>query len=279
MQACDFKQWSFRDLYYFDRAFFRLQEIQGFNPTSNNLTKCIFLKLKEVSPFKSQLVPADGGGTPFEPQVDDGGTGGGEVIAAEISPSKAITQSPKQNENTYNSESANTIVGDNNKVSVKASEVVINGNDNKVYSGANNINLIGSNNNTIQPNISNVTLINTNDVNITNSNVTYIGGKLTNPDIISLPTNVKSVNSNQDVSIEVITYEVDTSLSDITLTFNPINTTYKEGQIWNFKKMSTQFDLIILATGATIDGVSGVRKSNQYDSVSIQFNGTNFIII
>lgn len=279
MQASDFKQWSFRDLYYFDRAFFRLQEIQGFNPTSNNLTKCVFLKLKEVSPFKSQLVPADGGGTPFEPQVDDGGTGGGEVIAAEISPSKAITQSPKQNENTYNSESSNIIVGDNNKVSVKASEVVINGNDNKVYSGANNINLIGSNNNTIQPNLSNVTLINTNDVNITNSNVTYIGGNIVNTDVISLPTNVEHINSSQNVSTEVITYEVDTSSGDVTLSFNTGSIVYKEGQIWNFKKMSTQFNLIISSIGATIDGGSSVNIYSQYSSLSIQFDGVNFIII
>ena len=182
MTAGDFKQWSFRQLYYFDKAFFRLQEIQGFNPTSNELTKCIFLKLKEVSPFKSQFIPADGGGSPFEPQVDDGGTGGGEVIALEISPSKAIQQTPKQNGNTYNSESANTVTGDNNNVSLRASGVVINGNDNKVYSRATNINLIGSNNNTIQPNVSNVTLINTDGVNVTESNVTYINGLKVNGD-------------------------------------------------------------------------------------------------
>ena len=277
MDAVDFKTWSFRNLYYFDNAYFRLQEVQGFNPTSNELTKCVFLKLKEVSPFKPTLVPADGGGSPFEPQTDDGTTGG-EVNQQEFSPLKGITQSPQQDGNNYNART-NEVTGEDNFVSIKATNVSIKGDGNQVYSGVDGATLIDSNNNVISAGLADVVLINTDGVTVTESGVTYIGGQKVNPNQISLPTAVETVTASQTVQSDVLTYICDTSGGDITMTFNLVGEIYKEGQIWNFKKFSASNQLIISVGGGTIDGSSSINVLTLYDNAAVQYDGTNFIII
>lgn len=277
MDAVDFKTWSFRNLYYFDNAYFRLQEVQGFNPTSNELTKCVFLKLKEVSPFKPTLVPADGGGSPFEPQTDDGTTGG-EVNQQEFSPLKGITQSPQQDGNNYNART-NQVTGEDNFVSIKATNVNIKGDGNQVYSGVDGATLIDSNNNVISAGLADVVLINTDGVTVTESGVTYIGGQKVNADQISLPTAVETVTASQTVQSDVLTYICDTSSGDITMTFNLVGEIYKEGQIWNFKKSSASNQLIISVGGGTIDGSASINVLTLYDNAAVQYDGTNFIII
>jgi hypothetical protein len=277
MDAVDFKTWSFRNLYYFDNAYFRLQEVQGFNPTSNELTKCVFLKLKEVSPFKPTLTPADGGGSPFEPQTDDGTTGG-EVNQQEFSPLKGITQSPQQDGNNYNART-NEVTGEDNFVSIKATNVNIKGDSNQVYSGVDGATLIDSNNNIISAGLADVVLINTDGVTVTESGVTYIGGQKVNPDQISLPTAVETVTTSQTVSSDVLTYMGDTSSGDITMTFNLVGEVYTEGQIWNFKKVASSNQFIISISGGTIDGAASINIATIYDNAAVQYDGTNFIII
>ena len=277
MDAVDFKAWDFRKLYYFENAYFRLQEIQGFNPTSEELTKCVFLKLKEVSPFTPTLVPADGGGSPFEPQTDDGTTGG-EVNQQEFSPLKGITTTPQQDGNNYNPRT-NQVNGEDNFVSIKAKNVDIQGDGNQVYSGADGITLVNSDNNVISANIENATLINTNGVTVTQSNVVYIDGQIVNPSQVSLPTAVETVTASQDVESDVKTYLGDTSGGDITMTFNLVGNIYKEGQVWNFKKVASANKFIIAVTAGTIDGSTSTTITTIYDNAAVQYDGTNFIII
>ena len=273
----DFKTWSFRNLYYFDLAYFRLQEVNGFNPTTNELTKCLFLKLKEVSPFKATQDRADGADTPQFPTTQNGSSGGG-VIESELMPLKGISQSPKYDGNNYGPDN-NVVYGANNRISQQASEVYVSGDGNKVYAGATNITLTASNNNEIGPNLTDVTLINTDGLVIEESNVTYIDGKKVNPDQISMPTAVEAITASQDVGLNVLTYEGDTSGGDITMTFNVFNYTYTEGQVWNFKKIDAANVFIISVTGATVDGKTTEKIFNLNTSAAIQFDGANFIII
>ena len=172
MSPSNFKEWSFRNLYYFDNAYFRLNKINSFNPTSNELTKCEFLKLKEVSPFEPTLIGLDGDGVPFNP--DYGGDGGG-VIGQEYVPLLGISQSPNQDNNNYRSASG-SVSGENNLISIDAHNVKIQGDNNKVFSKANGITLENSSGNTINAGLQNVTLINTDGVTVTESNVTYVNG-------------------------------------------------------------------------------------------------------
>jgi len=50
LRPSDIRNLSFRELYWFDNAYFRLNKVQNYNP-SNPITKCEFLKLKDADPF------------------------------------------------------------------------------------------------------------------------------------------------------------------------------------------------------------------------------------
>ena len=176
MTPYDWKSWTFDKLYYFDNAYFRLQNVNGYNPTSEELTKCVFLKLKEVSPFKPRVRTATGSGADFDPEFDDGGGGGGEVESTESTPLKSIRFANKEDGNNYRL--TNTVNGNDNFISKQAYNVNITGDDNRVFSGSNGIVLINSNSNEIKPNLTDVTLINTNGVVVSESNTTYIDGQI-----------------------------------------------------------------------------------------------------
>ena len=52
----DFKTWDFRKIYFFRGAYFRLQKIEGYNPTGESLTKCVFLYLTNTPDFIPGLI-------------------------------------------------------------------------------------------------------------------------------------------------------------------------------------------------------------------------------
>jgi hypothetical protein len=176
ISAFDYSQWKFSDLFYFGRSYFRLNKIDGFNPTNNELTKCEFLKLKEVSPFKPTVNQAHGDGVPFEPDTDDGSITT-QVSQVEYMPLKGITQGIKKDGNIYNSQSA-TVGGTGNVVSKMSYSTSVTGDNNVVSAGCQNITLIGCSGVFIGSNLQNVTMINCTQLSIQASNVIYINNQL-----------------------------------------------------------------------------------------------------
>jgi len=273
----DYKQWDFRKLYFFENAYFRLQKIEGYNPTSNDLTKCEFLQLKEANVFESQIIGLDGDSTGVTP--DTSGTGGsGGVDDTEPKPVKGTKSASHVDGNNTTGRGVNYL-GKNNYIAADAYYVDIVGDGNKVYSGASYITLKNSHNNIIDAKVTDVTLINTDGLTIEESNVTYIDGVKVNTAAISAPTAVSAISASQDVETDVRTYEVDTSGGDITLDFNLAIITYTEGQIWYFKKYAAANQLTIQSSGGTIDGAASISTTTQYNTIAIQYDGTNFIII
>jgi len=63
MTPNDFKTWDFRSQYFFENSYYRLQAIKGYNPTENNLTKCVFLQIREADIFDQTpiVIENDGG--------------------------------------------------------------------------------------------------------------------------------------------------------------------------------------------------------------------------
>jgi hypothetical protein len=196
MTPLDFNQWSFRDLYRFENAYFRLYKINGFNPTNTNLTKCEFLKLKEVSPFKSTVLIAQGEGGTFEPATQDG-TITTQLTQAQYNPLLRISNNPKQNDNLYNS-NTQQVQGANNVLSKSASNIIVNGDANRIFSGANNINLLSSNNCIVSANLQNVTLINCDGLTVTESNKTYLNNQEVEPKQAST---IKSISISEDLDV------------------------------------------------------------------------------
>jgi len=167
-----YKQFTFDKVYFFDSAYFRLNKIDGYNPTSEETTLCEFLKLNDATVFTAGAFPVDGNPAELDPNMG----GGGGVIFTEDVPVKGTKTAQQPDGNNIVPKSAQ-VSGEGNVVWSGAKNVQITGNENIVESGAENIVIDGSGN-TITAGVKNVTLINTNDVTVTESGVTYIDGKI-----------------------------------------------------------------------------------------------------
>ena len=269
----EYKEFTFNKLYYFENSYFRLQKISGYNPTNESLTKCDFLKIKEVVNFNGQDIPIygnDGGFDWVDPGVDPGGSVDEKEILSVL---KSRTNRPDGN-NARNR--SITIKGKDNIVSNKSKNIDIIGDKNKIFGRSQKVTIKGNNNIIIGEN---VVLMNCNGMTVYESNVTFINNKRANPDAIEDPTRVEQIDSNTVVSELVKTYEVDTSTGDVDLTFNLTTETYTEGRVWHVKKMDLANNLNIIVNGGTIEGVASITLTALWESVSIQYDGTNFIII
>jgi len=151
---------DFRKQYYFKGAYFRLQSVVDYDGNSGNTTKCVFLKLnvKEV----------------FEPTFETA-TGGNNVsVGKSLMPTINNTESDLQNNNSYNSK-IQTVQGDNNIIDKSAKNVNVIGSDNVVSSRTTNVNIQG-NNNYIEAGLKNISIVNSDNLTVTESNVNYVNG-------------------------------------------------------------------------------------------------------
>jgi len=162
---------TFDKLYYFDYAYFRLQKIEGYNPTSEETTLCTFFKVNNASAFTPSGHPTTGKPTETNPLQEGGGIG-----MTETTPAKGVRSSEQPDNNNYSARSID-VKGEFNYISGKAKSVEIYGDSNKVFAEAKNIKIQGDSN-LISAGVENVTLINTNGLTITESDVTYIDGKI-----------------------------------------------------------------------------------------------------
>ncbi len=276
MTALDFNQWSFKYLYHFDNAYFRLNKIEGFNPTSNELTKCEFLKLKEVSPFKGTVLVANGQGGSFEPATLDG-TASTQLTVQQYKPLLRISLAPKQDGNLYNSTSQQ-VRGSDNVISKSASNVIVNGDANRIFSGANNINLLSSNNCIVSANLQNVTLINCDGLTVTESNKTYINNQEVEQ---KQPSIIKRVTASEDLDVTAKGYLINASSATVDIFLDGLTYNYTIGQIWYFRKeTSTNQYRIRALTGTTIDGTTGVNVSAQgAGTILVCISANEFITI
>jgi len=155
----DIRQLSFRELYYFDGAYHRLNKVENYTPTDVRLTKCEFLRLANITKFNSQTKPLIGGK--------------GETLQGEPVPIKSADT--QENLNNYDN-NRHSVQGEENYIGRTGENVTITGDRNTVGDDTKNI-LISGDDNIIEAGLSNVVLINTNGVTITESNTTYIGGE------------------------------------------------------------------------------------------------------
>jgi hypothetical protein len=253
LRPSDITNLSFRNQYYFDGAYFRLNKVENYNPT-NPITKCEFLKLKDVDAFVSSTATANGGvlqklGDETVPKFSNGNA-------------QLIKNNSIGNRN-------HNVDGNNNYISRSSTNVEIQGDNNRVYSNAYNINIQGDNN-TINPGVENVTLINTNNVNVRSSNVTYINGEIRGAGSVERITT--SITADQGVA----TYLVDTSSGNINVNL-PTDATI--GKIWNVKLLDNTNSLQLRCVGRTIDGNVTITITQVNTCISVQFDGNDYKII
>jgi hypothetical protein len=246
LNPSDIKSLSFRKQFRFNNAYFRLNKIENYNP--GELTMCEFLKIKDAEVF----VQTD--------TLINGGINGDLPL---FSTSQITNGNSLSNQNVI-------VQGNNNYVNRSSANIQINGSDNKIFSDCNNIQISGSNN-IINAGIENVVLINTNNVEVTSSNVTYINNEIIgNGSVITITTSITA-------DILITTYEVDASAGVIVLTLPSV---LDIGKVWNIKLIDATNECSIVTLGSeTIDGNTDIKITQINTTISIQYDGANYIII
>jgi hypothetical protein len=166
----DIAQLDFRNKFYFENQYFRLNKIYDYNPIDESVTKCEFIKIKEGRSFSGANALIFGGFTT------------GFLSANDINDFKPIVANPY----VAGKPKSVTVLGNGNVISGQLRNSYINGDYNYVHGGE-NINLLGSSGNTIYDGLQNVTLINTSGTIVSSSNTMYINGyEITSGTIASL---------------------------------------------------------------------------------------------
>jgi len=251
LSPADIYNLDFKAQYFFDNAYFRLQEVK-YKPNSYEVSECKFLKLNISTPFVPTTNVIVGG-------YDD-------EIGEENNP--VIKSAVMSGDNTVSLRSG-TLIGRDNYVAPSVTKFDIQGDENRVMSKSENITIKGDNN-VIESNLKNVTLINTNGVTVTESNTTYINGE------IKGNGSVVTIDSSTTADESITTYLCDTTIGGIGIILPEFP---EVGKIWNFKKIALQNQLKIASTSSLIDGKPVIYIDALNTSYSIQFDGANYKII
>ena len=253
LNPSDIKNLSFRKQFRFNNAYFRLNKIENYNP--GELTMCEFLKIKDAEVFVPEVIIVIGA-VAFK-------------LGEETTPKFSNGNAFLHNGNSLGNRSQ-YIQGDNNYISRSATNINIKGNSNKVYSNALNITIQGDNN-VIKSGAKNINLINTNGITISQSNITVINN------VIKGAGSVVSVTTSITADVLITTYEVDASDGVIVLTLPSV---LDIGKVWNIKLIEATNECSIVTTGSeTIDGNTDIKITQINTTISIQYDGANYIII
>lgn len=146
LNAIDILRLDFRDIYYFERDYYRLNKIIDYNPAEVRPTLCEFIKVKEAPAYVNATGTITGGTTDTGIGLDG-----------------AVVYNPRSNENANFNRMFQLQSGTDNIINPSAMGVIVTGNDNFV--GYNdNISIIGSSGVSVLPGVTNVNVIGSNDL-------------------------------------------------------------------------------------------------------------------
>jgi hypothetical protein len=185
---------SFRKIYVIKGYYLRLQKIEDYNPLSNQLTKCEFLKIKDGQSFQVTKETIIGGiGSSIGGMVKPGFVVDGKPLTGEVLPGKIIRFGQG---GFLDASSVQLVVnGDGNSVHANCMRIMIEGENNTVYANSSGVVVFGDSN-VLEGNNENVTLLNSSGVtvqfgvsgvtalNLYNQTITQSGLYLNNPTII-----------------------------------------------------------------------------------------------
>jgi len=187
---------SFRKIYVIKGYYLRLQKIEDYNPLSNQLTKCEFLKIKDGQSFQVTKETIIGGiGSSIGGMVKPGFVVDGKPLTGEVLPGKIIRFGQG---GFLDASSVQLVVnGDGNSVHANCMRIMIEGENNTVYANSSGVVVFGDSN-VLEGNNENVILLNSSGVtvqfgvsdvtalNLYNQTITQSGLFLKNPSVIDL---------------------------------------------------------------------------------------------
>lgn len=249
LQPLDILVLSFRNKIYIDGQYYRLNKVIDYNPLVEDVTKCELLKIKNGVPFvqtTASLTFTSGEklGIDKAPSAPDN-VGRGDIAAS----------------------TNNVTVGRDNYISPSARYTLVNGSNNFVGNDAASINISASSGVSVLGGLTNVTVINTNDIVIRESNITYINGVR-----MSGSDNIYTASASQTISA-LGTWEC---TSPMTLTLDV--TLFNTGDSIRVKNVGGGATVIVDGNGILIDGSATQVMAIAYDTLEIYYNGTVYFI-
>lgn len=145
---------DFRNQFFVDGNMLRLNKIYDYNPLSNELTKCEFIKIKEALPFVAELGVTVG---VVGPSYDTGEDVPILVDTATVGP-------------------ISTFWGTGSVVDTTVVNSVVLGTSNYVGAGSGNVGIFGSSGVTVFPGVTDVFVLNSDNIVVTESNISVING-------------------------------------------------------------------------------------------------------
>ena len=235
----DIQSLDFRNTFYFENDYWRLNKIIDYDISAKVPTKCEFIKLKTLPPYVDDIGFNTLGG------VEDNGT----VVA----PTGKIFNSYNDN---FVTEDA-IVSGMRNQVNSGEGVIVI-GSDNTVGSGSSNVSITASTGVTLMNGVSNVSVTNSSGITVTESNVTYNNG-------------IKTLNNvsykhyialiNQETSFDPTVYVLENTLSS-GITWTRTGAGDYEGELTGEFIENKTFINYKAVVSSTSDYIAGVFRYN-----------------
>lgn len=259
LKPIDILQLSFRDKIFIDGNYYRLNKIIDYSPVSPKTTKVELLKISSAVPY-TRLVNT---GITFTY---------GESLGDGRAPRSGNSAGSSNNTGDTGLSSNNLIVGTNNYVSSTARGVILNGSSLRVGENTQNITIVASSGVTVASGLVNVSVINSNDIAVTESNVSYLNGNK-----VLGRSNIYTVTTSQTI------YGAGTYYCNglLTLTLSTSNLIANDTiQIFN-----TGISNVDVSGGglnivySNNNSVSTYHMNGKYDSLTLKYTGINYIIV
>jgi hypothetical protein len=249
LKPLDFLRLSFRDEYFIHGHYYRLLRIIDYNPAKEGVTKCEFLLKKSREVFSAATYPLLSYANNTNGDVSVVPRGGGGTL-----------------------DGLNIVVGEGSSVERGGGGNASFGSRNFIGAESNRNFIAGSSGVTISPNITGVTVINTDDIEITESNVTYINGNR----YVLGSDQIHTVTTSQTIT-GAGTYYCN-GLLTLTLDSNVLRVNDRI-QVFNINGST----VTVAGGGLTIryannNSVASFSMNHIYESLTLTYTGTYYII-
>ena len=255
----DIAKLDFKNFYYFEGEYWRLNRIFDYNPNQMSVTKCEFIKLIEYPTFEPTNTTNVGQGV-----LEDGIKGWFNT---------------QRNGNVFGGEN----LGENVFIHESTLGAKVSGSDIYIAGGTKGISVLGSSGVTVAGGVEYTTVLGSSGSTITQSGAVYINS-LAIKDTGSA-VRVKSITGNYTAAWSDTVLLVNASGGNITITLPDsgfvASPKDEMGKLFYIKKVDSSANTVTIDgySAQTIDGVATYVINSQYDSVTLVSDGSNFHIV
>jgi hypothetical protein len=255
----DIAKLDFKNFYYFEGEYWRLNRIFDYNPNQMSVTKCEFIKLIEYPTFEPTNTTNVGDGI-----KEDDVTG------------------------WYNTQRTGTVqggesLGENIFIHDSTIGAKVSGSDIYIAGGTKGVSVLGSSGVTVAGGVEYTMVLGSSGTTVTQSGALYING-LAVKDTGS-GVRVKSVTANYDAVWSDTVLLVNASGGNITINLPDsgfvASAKDEMGKLFYIKKVDASANTVTIDgySTQTIDGAGTYVINTQYDSVTIVSDGSNYHIV